>query len=412
MERVVITGVGAVSCIGNDAPSFWQSLLAGRSGISRIAAFDPAPLNSQIAGEVKDFSFDAKLAKRMGRFTQFAVAASAEALGQAGLLPEAGGAGVAPERIGVSVGTGIGGFAFLVEQHEKFLNKGPGRYHPLTVPIIISNMASANVAIQFKLLGPNLCVSTACATGNHSIGTALDTIRLGRADVMVAGGTESTMTPYAVDGYIQLRALSTRNDDPAGASRPFSASRDGFVIAEGAGVVVMEGLAHARKRGAEILAEVAGFGMGADGHHLTAPDPAGEGASRVMAGALADAGMAPEEVDYINAHGTSTPLNDALETMAIKRVFGAHAKKIPVSSIKSMIGHSLGAAAGLEAVACILAMRDGAIPPTINLHDPDPELDLDFVPHEARRVKELSAVLSNSFAFGGHNAAVLFRRLR
>lgn len=412
MERVVVTGVGAVSCIGNDAPSFWQSLLAGRSGISRIAAFDPAPLNSQIAGEVKDFSFDAKLAKRMGRFTQFAVAASAEALGQAGLLPEAGGAGVAPERIGVSVGTGIGGFAFLVEQHEKFLQKGPGRYHPLTVPIIISNMASANVAIQFKLLGPNYCVSTACATGNHSIGTALDTIRLGRADVMVAGGTESTMTPYAVDGYIQLRALSTRNDDPAGASRPFSASRDGFVIAEGAGVVVMEGLAHARKRGAEILAEVAGFGMGADGHHLTAPDPAGEGASRVMAGALADAGMAPEEVDYINAHGTSTPLNDALETMAIKRVFGAHAKKIPVSSIKSMIGHSLGAAAGLEAVACILAVRDGAIPPTINLHDPDPELDLDFVPHEARRVKKLSAVLSNSFAFGGQNAAVLFRRLR
>ncbi|MEE8397210.1 MAG: beta-ketoacyl-ACP synthase II [bacterium] len=412
MERVVITGVGAVSCIGNDAPSFWQSLLAGRSGISRIAAFDPAPLKSRIAGEVKDFSFDAKLAKRMGRFTQFAVAASAEALGQAGLLPEAGGAGVAPERIGVSVGTGIGGFAFLVEQHEKFLQKGPGRYHPLTVPIIISNMASANVAIQFKLLGPNFCVSTACATGNHSIGTALDTIRLGRADVMVAGGTESTMTPYAVDGYIQLRALSTRNDDPAGASRPFSASRDGFVIAEGAGVVVMEGLAHAQKRGAEILAEVAGFGMGADGHHLTAPDPAGEGASRVMAAALADAGMAPEEVDYINAHGTSTPLNDALETMAIKRVFGAHAKKIPVSSIKSMIGHSLGAAAGLEAVACTLAVRDGAIPPTINLHDPDPELDLDFVPHEARRVKKLSAVLSNSFAFGGHNAAVLFRRLR
>lgn len=409
MERVVVTGVGAVSCIGNDAETFWQGLQAGRSGIARITAFDPSALSSQIAGEVKQFAFDAKLAKRMDRFAQFAVSAAQQALTQAGLLPESGGTAAVPERIGVCVGTGIGGEPFLEQQHAKFLERGPGRFHPLTVPIIIANIASANISMHYRLLGPNLCISTACATGNHSIGAALDLIRLGRADAMVAGGTESVITAFSLDGYAQLRALSTRNDDPPGASRPFSAGRDGFVLAEGAGVLVMESLTHAQRRGAVILAEVAGFGMTSDGYHLTAPHPDAKGAADAMRLAMQDARLNPEDISYINAHGTSTPLNDALETKAIKAALGSHAHSVPVSSIKSMIGHSLGAAAGLEAVACVLAIRDGVIPPTINLEEPDPELDLDYVPNQARR-EPLKAVLSNAFAFGGHNAVVAFKK--
>jgi 3-oxoacyl-[acyl-carrier-protein] synthase II len=410
MERVVVTGVGAVSCIGNDAPSFWQSLQEGKSGIAKITAFDAAPLSTQIAGEVKDFAFDTKMAKRMDRFAQFAMVAAQQALNQAGLLPEAVGAGnVNPERIGVSVGTGIGGEPFLEAQHTKFMERGPGKFHPLTVPIIIANMASANISIHYKLLGPNLCISTACATGNHNIGSALDLIRSGRADAMLAGGTEAVITAFSLDGYSQLRALSTRNDDPTGASRPFSASRDGFVLAEGCGVLMMESLTHAKRRGTQILAEVAGFGMTSDGYHLTAPHPDAKGAAAAMRLAMQDAQLKPEDVSYVNAHGTSTPLNDALETKAIKATLGEHAHKVPVSSIKSMIGHSLGAAAGLEAVACVLAIRDGIIPPTINLTDPDPELDLDYVPNQAREA-DLKAVLSNSFAFGGHNAVMAFRK--
>jgi 3-oxoacyl-[acyl-carrier-protein] synthase II len=409
MERVVVTGVGAVSCIGNDAKTFWKALQEGQSGIARITAFDPSAFSSQIAGEVKQFVFDAKLAKRMDRFAQFAMSAAQEALEQAGLLPESDGAASVPERIGVCVGTGIGGEPFLEQQHTKFLERGPGRFHPLTVPIIIANIASANISMHYRLLGPNLCISTACATGNHSIGVALDLIRLGRADAMVAGGTESVITAFSLDGYAQLRALSTRNDDPPGASRPFSAGRDGFVLAEGAGVLVMESLTHAQRRGADILAEVAGFGMTSDGYHLTAPHPDAKGAAEAMRLAMHDAGLNPDDISYINAHGTSTPLNDALETKAIKAALGEHARAVPVSSIKSMIGHSLGAAAGLEAVACVMAIRDGIIPPTINLREPDPELDLDFVPNEARQ-EPLTAVLSNSFAFGGHNAVVAFRK--
>ncbi len=412
MERVVVTGLGVVSCIGNDVATFWDSLKAGRSGIARIAAFDPAPLSTQIAGEVKGFAFDAKLAKRMDRFAQFAMSAAQQALNQAGLLPEAAGAGsVNPERIGVCVGTGIGGEPFLEQQHRKFMEKGPGRFHPLTVPIIIANMAAANISIHYKLLGPNLCISTACATGNHNIGAALDLIRLGRADAMVAGGTEAVITAFSIDGYSQLRALSTRNDDPPGASRPFSAGRDGFVLAEGAGVLMLESLTHARRRGAEILAEVAGFGMTSDGYHLTAPHPDAKGAADAMRLAMTDAQLDPAAVSYVNAHGTSTQLNDALETKAIKSVLGDAAHKVPVSSIKSMVGHSLGAAAGLEAVACVLAIRHGIIPPTINLKEPDPELDLDYVPNQAREA-DLTAVLSNSFAFGGHNAVLALRRFQ
>lgn len=410
MERVVVTGLGVISCIGKDVPTFWNSLIEGKSGIGTIESFDATGLTAQIAGEVKDFVFDAKLGKRMARFTQFAISATREAMEMAGLLPGSGGSGeINPERIGTAVGTGIGGFEVLVEQHRKFLEKGPGKYHPLTVPIIISNMAAANVSIQFRLQGPNINISTACATGNHNIGAALDMIRLGRADVMIAGGTESTMTAFALDGYGQLRALSTRNDDPTGASRPFSASRDGFVLAEGAGILVLESLAHAKQRGAEILAEVAGYGATSDAYHLTAPEPEARGAAQAMRAALDDAGLKTEDVGYINAHGTSTPLNDALETRAIKTVFGDYAAKLPVSSIKSMLGHSLGAAAGLEAVACVLVIGGNVLPPTINLHDPDPELDLDFVPNQARE-HAVDVVLSNSFAFGGHNASVVFRR--
>jgi len=410
MERVVVTGLGVVSCIGNDVSTFWSALTGGVSGIARIAAFDPAGLATQIAGEVKGFDFDAKLGKRMDRFTQFAMSAGRQALAQAGLLPESAG-GSDPERIGVCVGSGIGGMPFLEAQHARFLERGPGRFHPLTVPIIIPNMAAANLAIHHRLQGPNLCISTACATGNHNIGAALDLIRLGRADAMVAGGTESTITSFSLDGYSQLKALSTRNDDPAGASRPFSAGRDGFVLAEGAGVLVLESLTHARKRGAAILAEVAGFGLTSDAHHLTAPHPDAHGAAQAMRLALADARLNPEQVDYINAHGTSTPLNDAQETLAIKSLFGGRARSVPVSSIKSMVGHGLGAAAGLEAVASVLAIRHGLIPPTINLHEPDPELDLDFVPNRARE-RPVAAVLSNSFAFGGHNAVLAFRKFQ
>jgi 3-oxoacyl-[acyl-carrier-protein] synthase II len=316
---------------------------------------------------------------------------------------------VDPQRVGVVIGSGIGGEPFLEQQYERFLERGPGKYHPLTIPIVIANMASANVAIHYGLSGPNLCISTACATGNHSIGAAMDLIRLGRADVMIAGGCEATISAFAVDGYHQLRALSTRNDEPERASRPFSRERDGFVLAEGAGVLVLESLSHARRRGADILCEAAGYGINADAHHLTAPHPGGLGAVRAMRLAMDDAALHPRGVSYINAHGTSTPLNDALETRAIKELWGEHARAVPVSSIKSMVGHSLGGAAGLEAVACVLALRHGVIPPTVNLDDPDPELDLDYVPHTARDAA-LDAVLSNSFGFGGHNAVVAFRR--
>ena len=406
MERVVVTGLGVVSCIGHDVATFWHSLIEGVSGIGRIASFDPTPYKTQIAGEVRDFDSDPRAAKRLARFAQFALSASGQALDQAGLSTDGDGA-VDLARVGVSIGSGIGGFPFLEREHAKFLDRGAGKFHPLTVPIVISNMAAANVAMRYGLRGPNLCISTACASGNHSIGNALDLIRLGRADVMVAGGTEAVISPFSVNGYIQLRALSTRNDDPARASRPFSVGRDGFVLAEGAGVLVLESLSHAEKRGAPILAELLGFGMNSDAYHLTAPHPAAAGAADAMALALNDAKLEPQAIDYISAHGTSTPLNDALETAAIKRVFGDHASKLAISSVKSMVGHSLGASAGIEAVAAVLTLMQGVLPPTINLDEPDPELDLDYVPNTAREA-EAKTVMSNSLAFGGHNAVVIF----
>lgn len=420
LERVVVTGLGVVSCVGNDVKTFWASLTDGRSGIGPVTRFDEPRLAVQIAGEVRNFEFDKKAAKRLDRFAQFAFSSSVQALNQAGIAAngregagdvgggDVGGSMVDPARVGVAIGSGIGGETFLEAQYKKFMERGPGKVHPLTVPLIIPNMAAANVGIHFGFTGPNMCISTACATGNHNIGAALDMIRLGRADVMVAGGTEAVISAFSMDGYSQIKALSTRPVAPEKASTPFSADRDGFVLAEGAGVLVLEGLTHAKARGAEILAEVAGYGVNEDAHHLTAPHPEGKGASNAMDLALKDARLEPEAVDYVNAHGTSTLLNDAQETEAVKRVFGDHARSLAVSSIKSMVGHSLGGAAGLEAVACVLALYHGVIPPTINLERPDPALDLDYVPHTAREVV-LKAAISNSFAFGGHNAVVAFR---
>jgi len=403
--RVVVTGLGVTSPIGTGVEPFWDALVHGRSGIGPITLFDASGLRSRIAGEVRDLdltALPAKAVKRSARFTHLALAAAAEALAAAA-LPEA-----SRENAAVVVGSGIGGFDFLNREHETFLTRGPERFHPLTVPIIIPNMAAGMIAIEHGLRGPCLCPSTACASGANAIGTALDLIRAGRVEAALAGGAEATVCAFAVDGYCQLRALSTRNDSPATASRPFSASRDGFVIAEGAAMLVLESEAHARGRGAAILAELAGYGTTGDGHHPTAPDPAGRGAVRAMRAALADAAVAPEEVEVVNAHGTSTPLNDAGETAAIRQVFGAHAPRLWVQATKSMTGHALGAAPALEAVACVLALTRGVVHPTINLRDPDPACDLDYVPDVARE-RRVRTLMSNSFGFGGHNAVLLLR---
>jgi 3-oxoacyl-[acyl-carrier-protein] synthase II len=406
-RRVVVTGLGVCSPVGTGVEKFWNALIHGCSGIGPITRFDASNLRSRIAGEVNDVDFEqrlpAKVLKRTARFTHLALVAAHEAL-EHSRLP--GGEG--REDVAVVVGSGIGGFDWLMQEHKVFLEKGPGRFAPLTVPMIIPDMAAGVIAIETGCRGPNLCLSTACASGAHSIGTAFDLIRLGRADVALAGSAECTMDAYAVDGYCQLRALSTRNDSPRTASRPFSADRDGFVIAEGAGMLVLESLDHARARGATILAEVAGYGASADGYHATAPDPEGRGAIRAMKAALKDARIDPETVDVINAHGTSTPLNDVTETQAIKRVFGDHARALAVHSTKSMTGHSLGGSASIEAVASVLTIRHGIVHPTINLETPDPACDLDYVPNVARTMP-VRCVMSNAFAFGGHNGVLVFR---
>lgn len=407
-RRVVVTGLGVCAPVGCGVPAFWDALLAGRSGIGPITRFDASSLRSRIAGEVRGFdparSLSARVAKRSARFAQLALAAGAEALAHA-RFPE----GEARENVAVVVGSGIGGFDVLEAEHEAFLARGPGRFSPLTVPMIIPNMAAGLLAIETGCRGPNLCPCAACASGAAGIGVALDLIRSGRCDAALAGGAESTISPFAVDGYCQLHALSTRNDEPQKASRPFSADRDGFVIAEGAALLVLEEASHARRRGATVLAEVAGYGATADGHHVTAPEPAGRGAVRAMRAALADAELPPEAVDVINAHGTSTPLNDPTETRAIREVFGAHAARLAVHATKSMTGHALGASAAIEAVVAVLTLRHGVIHPTINLESPDPECDLDYVPSGAREAS-VNAVMSNAFGFGGHNGVLVFRR--
>jgi 3-oxoacyl-[acyl-carrier-protein] synthase II len=409
--RVVVTGLGCVTPIGIGKEAFWNNLISGKSGVGKITHFDPAKFSCQIAAEVKDFDpslfMDKKDSRRIVHFIQFAIASAKLALADSKLsiTPENA------ERAGTLIGSGIGGIGFLEEQTKIILEKGPDRCSPFMVPWMITNMAAGQVSIFLGLKGPNSCAVTACATGTNCIGDAARIIERGDADIMVAGGAEASITPLGVAGFAAARALSTRNNEPERASRPFDKDRDGFVMGEGAGIVVLESLEHALKRGAHIYAEVAGYGMSGDAHHITAPAPGGEGAARAIALALKDAGLKPEDVDYINAHGTSTDLNDKYETMAIKTVFGGHAKKLAISSNKSMTGHMLGAAGAIEFIATALSLQNDIAPPTINLENPDPECDLDYVPGKARKML-IRAAISNSFGFGGHNAVIAAKKFK
>lgn len=409
MKRVVVTGLGAVTPVGNDIPTMWDALLAGKSGVGPIRSFDASAFDSRIAAELKGFDpsryLNPKEIKRTERFTQFAIAASKQAVRQAGISVE----GEDPFRYGVIIGSGMGSMQLIEEQHSVYLTKGPKKLTPFMIPMLICNMAPGHVAIDLGFKGPNFCTTTACASGAHGVGEAFRIIQRGEADVMLGGGTESCVSPMSVGGFCALMALSRRNDAPTKASRPFDKERDGFVIGEGAGVLVLEELEHAKKRRATILAEMVGYGLTADAFHMTAPDPEGTGAAKAMSMALGDAKLRPNQVTYINAHGTSTELNDKIETLAIKKAFGAAAKKVAVSSTKSMTGHLIGAAGGVEAAVSVLAIQHGVMPPTINYEHPDPECDLDYIPNQARRAP-VEAALSNSLGFGGHNATVVFRR--
>ncbi|MGI9951082.1 beta-ketoacyl-ACP synthase II [Moorellaceae bacterium AZ2] len=409
-KRVVITGLGVISPVGNDKESFWQALKAGVSGIGPITRFNAEQMPTRFAAEVRGFDpgafLDRKEAKRMDRYSQYAVAAAKMAWQDAGLDIKQ----VDPWRVGVVFATGIGGMETFEDQSRILLEKGPARISPFFVPMMIANMAAGQIAIHLGARGSNFTINTACASGTNAVGEALRVLQRGEADVVITGGSEASVTPLALAGFSAMKALSTRNEAPQAASRPFDRQRDGFVLGEGAGVLILETLEHAQARGARIYAEVAGYGCTADAYHITAPDPDGEGAARAMALALADGNLQPEDVDYINAHGTSTELNDRIETLAIKKVFGPHAYKLTVSSIKSMVGHLLGAAGAVELVATALTIYEGIIPPTINYEDPDPDCDLDYVPNHARQ-REVRAALSNSFGFGGHNAVVLLKRM-
>jgi 3-oxoacyl-[acyl-carrier-protein] synthase II len=407
-HRVFVTGVGAVSPLGNDVETTWKQLVEGRSGAGPITRFDTTAFDVRFACEVKDFSpegvIDRKDAKRMDRFVQFAVVAAAEALRSAALDLETANR----DRIGVLIGSGIGGMETFENQHRALLERGPGRVSPFFIPMMISDMAPGQVSIQFGLRGPNFSTVSACASGAHAIGEALRLLRAGDADVIVAGGSEATITPMALAGFSNARALSTRNDDPTRASRPFDKDRDGFVIGEGAGLLVLEREDHARRRGAPLIAELAGYGATGDAYHMTAPCVDGNGAARAMLRALEDGGVPRTDVQVINAHGTSTPAGDPIEVTAVKTVFGEHARHLVMNSTKSMTGHLLGAAGGLEAVITALSLARGVVPPTINLDQLDPQCDLDFVPHQARALRA-KAALSNSFGFGGHNVALLMK---
>jgi 3-oxoacyl-[acyl-carrier-protein] synthase II len=408
MRRVVVTGIGIVSPLGSGMKKAWEGALEGRSGVREITRFDSTGYPVRIAAEVPDFDptaiIDKKDIKKMDRFIQYSIAAALEALEGSGLKVTEENA----ERVGVYIGAGIGGLPAIEHWHNVLIEKGPERITPFFIPMVIINLAAGQVSIRIGAKGPNNCSVTACATGTHSIGDAFRLIQRGEADVMLAGGTESTISPLCIAGFNSMKALSTRNEDPPGASRPFDKDRDGFVCGEGAGVIVLEELESASRRGAVIYAEVAGYAMNADAYHMTAPSVNGDGAAKCMALAIADAGLSPEAVDHINAHGTSTYYNDLYETMAIKTVFGGHAKSLSVSSTKSMTGHLLGAAGGIEAIFTVLAIKNGKIPPTINYTTPDPECDLDYVPNAARD-KKLNIALSNSFGFGGTNAVLVFK---
>jgi len=408
-QRVVVTGVGLICGVGHTSEEVWRNLLAGQSGVARISLFDPSQFACQIAAEVKNFDplqyVDKKEARRMGRFIHLALAAAHEAMEMAGLK-------VTPEnehRVGVHIGSGIGGFDIIEREHLALLHGGPRKISPFFIPATIVNLAAGHVSIRYGAKGPNEATCTACTSSCHSIGDAFKIIQRCDADAMIAGGTEAAITAMGIGGFAAMRALSTRNDAPAKASRPWDAERDGFVVGEGAGILILEDLEKARQRGATILAEIIGYGMSGDAYHITQPAEGGEGAYRVMTNTLRDAKVKPEQVDYINAHGTSTPLGDKQESMAIERAFGEHAHKLAVSSTKSMTGHLLGGAGGLEAGITVLALRDQKLPPTINLEHPDPECTLDYVPSHAREAK-VEIALSNSFGFGGTNGCLLFRR--
>ena len=408
-RRVVVTGMGLVIPTGIGVEAVWKNICKGKSGIGPITRFDTNGFETKIAGEVKGFDpelyIEKKEIKKMDLFIQYALAATQEALEDAHLK-------ITPEnceRIGVIVGTGLGGLPSLEKYHKVLLERGPGRITPFFIPMLIANLASGHIAIQFGAKGPNTCVVTACATGAHSIGDAFRAIVYGDADAIIAGGTEANITSLTIGGFNAMKALSTRNDQPEKACRPFEKNRDGFIVAEGAGIIILEELESALKRNAKIHAELIGYGYTGDAYHITAPPPDGEGAARCMRMAIHDARLKPEEVDYINAHGTSTPLNDVTETIAIKTVFGKYAKKIPVSSTKSMTGHLLGAAGSTEAIFTILTMRDGIIPPTINYEEPDPECDLDYAPNVARH-QPVTVGMSNAFGFGGTNATLIFKK--
>lgn len=407
-RRVVVTGLGLICGVGNNSAEVWKNIVAGKSGVARIAGFDPTNFACQIAAEVKNFDplnfIDKKEVKKMGRFIHFAMAATDEAVKMSGLkvTPENA------ERVGVHIGSGVGGFDIIEREHAELLKGGPRRISPFFIPAAIVNLAAGQVSIRYGAKGPNEATCTACTTSSHSIGDAYKIIQRCDADVMIAGGAEAAITQMGVGGFAAMRALSTRNDEPEKASRPWDSGRDGFVIGEGAGIVILEDLEHAQRRGAPILAEIIGYGMSADAYHITQPAEDGEGGDRVMRNAIHDAKITPADIQYVNAHGTSTPIGDVLETKAIKRTFGADTK-VAVSSTKSMTGHLLGGAGGLEAGITILALRDQVLPPTINLETPDPECDLDYVPNVARK-STLNIALSNSFGFGGTNGSLIFRR--
>lgn len=410
-RRVVVTGLGLVLPNGIGVEEAWKNTCEGKSGIGLITRFDTSSFQTKIAGEIKGFNpeeyLDRKEIRRMDLFIQYAVAASKMAVDDAGLEIKDS----ISDRVGVIIGTGLGGLPTIEEYHKVLLEKGPNKITPFFIPKLIANMASGHVAMHFNAKGPNSCVVTACATGAHSVGDAFRVIQYGDADAMITGGTEANITPLCVSGFNVMRAISTRNHQPEKACRPFDGERDGFVISEGSGVLVLEELDFALKRGARIYAELIGFGMNGDAYHITAPSPNGEGAAKCMKRALEDAGISPEDVDYINAHGTSTPLNDLAETLAIKTVFPGRAYKIPISATKSMTGHLLGAAGSTEAIFSILALRDGIIPPTINLENPDPQCDLDYVPNKSRE-KDVTIAMSNSFGFGGTNAVLVLSKYK
>jgi len=410
MTRVVVTGIGVISPIGIGKETFWQSLASGKNGFGQISLFDASNFPTTIAAEAKDFNpsdyLDKKEARRLVRFIQFAVAASQMATKDANLT-----IADKAEEVGVMIGSGIGGIGFLEEQAKNLFQKGPDKLSPFTVPYMITDMASGYVSINLGAKGPNSCVVTACATGTNAIGDAARIIQRGDAKIMVAGGAEASITPLGVASFCAARALSTRNDDPQHASRPFDKERDGFVMGEGCGIVILEDLEFAKARGANIYAEILGYGMSGDANHITAPAPGGEGAVRAIRAALKDAKITPDQIDYINAHGTSTLLNDKYETMAIKTAFGEHAKKVPISSNKSMFGHLLGATGAVELIATILSINNGIIPPTINYEHPDPDCDLDYVPNKARK-QPLNIALSESFGFGGHNAVLIVKKYK